>query len=60
MQPFDTVRRRMMLESEKKVADRIYKGSFDCFKQVMAKEGLKGMYKGAYQLTHCSTSHYDG
>jgi solute carrier family 25 (adenine nucleotide translocator) protein 4/5/6/31 len=44
--PFDTVRRRMMLESEKKVADRIYKGSFDCFKQVMAKEGLKGMYKG--------------
>jgi solute carrier family 25 (adenine nucleotide translocator) protein 4/5/6/31 len=44
--PFDTVRRRMMLESEKSVANRVYKGSFDCFKQVLAKEGLKGMYKG--------------
>jgi solute carrier family 25 (adenine nucleotide translocator) protein 4/5/6/31 len=44
--PFDTVRRRMMLQSEKPVADRLYKGSFDCFKQVLAKEGSKGMYKG--------------
>lgn len=44
--PFDTVRRRMMLESEKPVAQRIYKGSFDCFAQVMKKEGLAGMYKG--------------
>merc|ERR1712217_987482 len=44
--PFDTVRRRVMLESEKAPADRIYKGSFDCAKQVLQKEGLKGMYKG--------------
>jgi len=44
--PFDTVRRRMMLESEKPVASRQYKGSLDCFRQVMAKEGAKGMYKG--------------
>jgi solute carrier family 25 (adenine nucleotide translocator) protein 4/5/6/31 len=44
--PFDTVRRRMMLESEKPVETRVYKGSFDCFSQVLAKEGLKGMYKG--------------
>jgi solute carrier family 25 (adenine nucleotide translocator) protein 4/5/6/31 len=44
--PFDTVRRRMMLESEKPVAQRIYKGSVDCFVQVFRKEGLKGMYKG--------------
>jgi len=44
--PFDTVRRRMMLESEKPISARVYKGSVDCFKQVMAKEGLKGMYKG--------------
>jgi len=44
--PFDTVRRRMMLESEKSVDKRVYKGSVDCFKQVMAKEGFKGMYKG--------------
>jgi len=44
--PFDTVRRRMMLESEKSVANRIYKGSWDCFKTVLRKEGTRGMYKG--------------
>jgi len=44
--PFDTVRRRMMLQSEKPVAERVYKGSFDCFKQVFRNEGAKGMYKG--------------
>jgi solute carrier family 25 (adenine nucleotide translocator) protein 4/5/6/31 len=44
--PFDTVRRRMMLESEKSKADRQYKSSFDCFNKVMKKEGFKGMYKG--------------
>jgi solute carrier family 25 (adenine nucleotide translocator) protein 4/5/6/31 len=44
--PFDTVRRRMMLESEKPVDKRVYKGSFDCASQVWNKEGPKGMYKG--------------
>jgi len=44
--PFDTVRRRMMLESEKSKSERVYKGSIDCAKQVFAKEGFKGMYKG--------------
>eukprot|EP00178_Gracilaria_changii_P007268 TRINITY_DN23233_c0_g1_i2.p1 TRINITY_DN23233_c0_g1~~TRINITY_DN23233_c0_g1_i2.p1 ORF type:complete len:314 (-),score=50.21 TRINITY_DN23233_c0_g1_i2:123-1064(-) len=44
--PFDTVRRRMMLESEKPKDKRIYKGSLDCFVQVFRKEGAKGMYKG--------------
>jgi len=44
--PFDTVRRRMMLQSEKPVAERIYKGSIDCFVQVLKKEGASGMYKG--------------
>jgi len=44
--PFDTVRRRMMLQSEKPLAERLYKGSFDCARQVLAKEGLRGMYKG--------------
>jgi len=44
--PFDTVRRRMMLQSEKPLAERAYQGSWDCFKKVFAKEGSKGMYKG--------------
>lgn len=44
--PFDTVRRRVMLESEKAPADRIYKSSLHCARMVLEKEGLKGMYKG--------------
>jgi len=44
--PFDTVRRRMMLQSEKPLSERVYKGSWHCFTQVFAKEGAKGMYKG--------------
>jgi solute carrier family 25 (adenine nucleotide translocator) protein 4/5/6/31 len=44
--PFDTVRRRMMLESEKPVSQRIYKGSMDCFWKVLQNEGMRGMYKG--------------
>jgi solute carrier family 25 (adenine nucleotide translocator) protein 4/5/6/31 len=44
--PFDTVRRRLMLESEKPAADRIYKSGVDCFFKVLKAEGLAGMYKG--------------
>jgi len=44
--PFDTVRRRMMLQSEKPVDQRTYKGSVDCFNKVLKGEGLAGMYKG--------------
>eukprot|EP01002_Notosolenus_urceolatus_P005400 NODE_2436_length_1117_cov_100.552434_g2022_i0.p1 GENE.NODE_2436_length_1117_cov_100.552434_g2022_i0~~NODE_2436_length_1117_cov_100.552434_g2022_i0.p1 ORF type:complete len:299 (+),score=96.74 NODE_2436_length_1117_cov_100.552434_g2022_i0:86-982(+) len=44
--PFDTVRRRMMLESEKPKAEKLYKGSFDCFFKVLKAEGFAGMYKG--------------
>jgi solute carrier family 25 (adenine nucleotide translocator) protein 4/5/6/31 len=44
--PFDTVRRRMMLQSEKPVEQRIYRGSVDCFNKVLKNEGLAGMYKG--------------
>lgn len=44
--PFDTVRRRLMLESEKPTESRLYKGGIDCFFKVMKAEGPKGMYKG--------------
>lgn len=44
--PFDTVRRRMMLQSEKPIEERLYKGSIHCAKEVLKNEGLKGMYKG--------------
>jgi len=44
--PFDTVRRRMMLQSEKPMSERLYKGSLHCFTEVLKKEGAAGMYKG--------------
>jgi solute carrier family 25 (adenine nucleotide translocator) protein 4/5/6/31 len=44
--PFDTVRRRMMLDSEKPAAERMYTSGINCFTKVMASEGFGGMYKG--------------
>jgi len=44
--PFDTVRRRMMLDSEKPAAERLYKSGVNCFFKVMKTEGFGGMYKG--------------
>jgi solute carrier family 25 (adenine nucleotide translocator) protein 4/5/6/31 len=36
----------MMLQSEKPVAERLYKGSVHCFTSVLKAEGMAGMYKG--------------
>jgi len=45
--PFDTVRRRLQMQSEKPVEEHLYKGTMDCFKKIAAEEGLvAGMYKG--------------
>jgi len=44
--PFDTVRRRLQMESEKPMEQRLYKGTLDCAKVILQKEGLGGMYKG--------------
>jgi len=45
--PFDTVRRRLQMESEKPMADRMYKGTLDCGTKILKDEGFAGMYKGA-------------
>ena len=42
--PIDTVRRRMMMTSGEAVK---YSGSVDAFKQIIAKEGAKSLFKGA-------------
>ncbi|KAL6907390.1 hypothetical protein ACP4OV_002429 [Aristida adscensionis] len=42
--PIDTVRRRMMMTSGEAVK---YKNSLDAFKQIIAKEGTKSLFKGA-------------
>merc|ERR1711907_246421 len=45
--PFDTVRRRMQMQSEKPAEEHIYKGTMHCFQKIAADEGLvKGLYKG--------------
>jgi solute carrier family 25 (adenine nucleotide translocator) protein 4/5/6/31 len=45
--PFDTVRRRLQMESEKKVEERLYKGALHCFGKVAKEEGPKAFFKGA-------------
>ncbi|ONK65535.1 uncharacterized protein A4U43_C07F38100 [Asparagus officinalis] len=42
--PIDTVRRRMMMTSGEAVK---YNSSMDAFKQIIAKEGAKSLFKGA-------------
>jgi len=44
--PFDTVRRRMMMQSGR-TGDRLYNGTFDCWKKIFAKEGSGAFFKGA-------------
>jgi solute carrier family 25 (adenine nucleotide translocator) protein 4/5/6/31 len=45
--PFDTIRRRLQMESEKPKAERMYKGTFHAAGKILKDEGLSGMYKGA-------------
>ncbi|KAJ3060501.1 hypothetical protein HDU99_005890 [Rhizoclosmatium hyalinum] len=45
--PFDTVRRRLQMEAEKPVNERLYKGAIHCFNTIVAKEGTAALFKGA-------------
>lgn len=44
--PFDTVRRRLQMESEIPMEKRIYKTSFNAVRVILKEEGLTGLYKG--------------
>uniref|UniRef100_A0AAV2LLN9 ADP/ATP translocase n=1 Tax=Knipowitschia caucasica TaxID=637954 RepID=A0AAV2LLN9_KNICA len=46
--PFDTVRRRMMMQSGRKAADIMYTGTMDCWKKIMKEEGGNAFFKGAW------------
>ncbi|KAF0298183.1 ADP,ATP carrier protein [Amphibalanus amphitrite] len=46
--PFDTVRRRMMMQSGRKGADVMYKSTIDCWRKVAAQEGGGAFFKGAF------------
>lgn len=41
--PFDTVKVNLQTQDPKNLK---YKGTFDCFKSIIAKESVRGLYKG--------------
>lgn len=43
--PWDTVRRRMMMQSGRK--DILYKNTLDCAVKIIKNEGMTAMFKGA-------------
>lgn len=45
--PFDTVRRRLQMESELPMEKRMYKGTLHAGAKILKDEGFGGMYKGA-------------
>jgi len=45
--PFDTVRRRLQMEADKPMEDRLYKGPVDCLNKIMKNEGTAALFKGA-------------
>jgi len=46
--PFDTVRRRMMMQSGVPVAERQYKSTVHCWGKILKTEGGKAFFKGAF------------
>lgn len=45
--PFDTVRRRMMMQSGRAKGEILYKNTLDCWVKVAKTEGRKAFFKGA-------------
>jgi solute carrier family 25 (adenine nucleotide translocator) protein 4/5/6/31 len=45
--PFDTVRRRMMMQSGRAKEDIMYKNTLDCWVKISKQEGTKAFFKGA-------------
>ena len=45
--PFDTVRRRLQMQSEKPESEWVYKGTADCFSKIIKEEGTTALFKGA-------------
>jgi len=46
--PFDTVRRRMMMQSGRAKADILYKSTIHCWGKIYKTEGGKAFFKGAF------------
>jgi solute carrier family 25 (adenine nucleotide translocator) protein 4/5/6/31 len=46
--PFDTVRRRMMMQAGRKKEQIMYTSTLDCWRKLYAHEGAKAFFKGAF------------
>lgn len=46
--PFDTVRRRMMMQSGRSASNRTYKSSLHCWYVIATTEGPTAFFKGAF------------
>ncbi|RWS10465.1 ADP/ATP translocase-like protein [Dinothrombium tinctorium] len=46
--PFDTVRRRMMMQSGRAANERLYKNTLHCWAKIYQSEGGKAFFKGAF------------
>jgi len=44
--PFDTVRRRLQMQSEKPKSEWLYSGTMDCAVKIVKDEGIGAMFKG--------------
>eukprot|EP00999_Lentomonas_sp_LEN2_P002980 NODE_838_length_1159_cov_75.223837_g796_i0.p1 GENE.NODE_838_length_1159_cov_75.223837_g796_i0~~NODE_838_length_1159_cov_75.223837_g796_i0.p1 ORF type:complete len:304 (-),score=35.57 NODE_838_length_1159_cov_75.223837_g796_i0:117-1028(-) len=45
--PFDTIRRRLQMQSNKPREEWLYKGTTDCFSKILKNEGGSAFFKGA-------------
>ena len=45
--PFDTIRRRLQMQSEQPKDQQIYKGTIDCLTKIVRSEGASSLFKGA-------------
>lgn len=49
--PFDTVRRRMMMQSGRNANEIIYKSALHCWTKILKQEGAGAFFKGAFTNT---------
>lgn len=49
--PFDTVRRRLMMQAGKAESLQEYKSTIDCWRKIAVNEGARGFFKGAWTNT---------
>ena len=46
--PFDTVRRRLQMEADLPLDQRLYDGALHCVQKIIEDEGVGGLFAGAY------------